>query len=97
MDQVQSERDSLGECSLAVKSVGPVTERSLVLSRLGEKSVDVPLSKAPNPNLLQECRTTMADPVKQHFFLTLTLNPKTLNLNLKVLVFLPCTDIWVNC
>jgi hypothetical protein len=37
--------------SLVVKSVGPVTERSLVLipSRIGEQSVDVPLSKALKP------------------------------------------------
>jgi hypothetical protein len=29
----------------------------------------MPLSKALNPNLLQGCHTTMADPVKQHISL----------------------------
>jgi hypothetical protein len=36
--------------SLAVKSVGPITERFESASRLGEKPVDVPLSKARNSN-----------------------------------------------
>ena len=36
------------------------------MSRQSVKFVDVPLSKAHNPNLLQGCRATMAAPVKQH-------------------------------
>ena len=42
------------------------------MSRQGEKSVDVPLSKALKHNLLQGRRTTMADPVKQHISLHLS-------------------------
>ena len=41
------------------------------LSRHGEKSVNVPLSKALNPHLLQGRPTTMADPVKQNISLHL--------------------------